>query len=54
MTRAEWTRLGGFSAAVVLLHVAGFGLFVYYLPRNPALAGLALVQRLARARQLPL
>ncbi len=41
MTRAEWTRLGGFSSAVVLLHVAGFGLFFYYLPHNPALAGLA-------------
>ena len=27
--------------AVVLLHVVGFGLFVYYLPRDPALAGLA-------------
>ena len=41
MTRAEWTRLGGFSGAVVLLHVLGFGLFLYYLPRNPALTGLA-------------
>ena len=41
MTRAEWTRLGGFASAVVLLHVAGFGLFLYYLPSNPALAGLA-------------
>ncbi len=41
MTRREWTRLGGFSAAVVLLHVLGFGLFLYYLPRNPALTGLA-------------
>src|SRR5213595_2968173 len=41
MTRAEWKRLGGFSTAVIALHVAGFGLFVYYLPRNPALAGLA-------------
>jgi high-affinity nickel-transport protein len=41
MTWPEWKRLGGFSAAVVLLHVAGFGLFVYYLPSNPALAGLA-------------
>src|SRR4051794_36524660 len=41
MTRAEWTRLGGFSGGVVLLHVAGFGLFLYYLPSNPALAGLA-------------
>src|SRR5439155_23312263 len=41
MTRAEWTRLGGFSAGVVLLHLLGFGLFLYYLPRNPALTGLA-------------
>ena len=41
MTRAEWGRLGGFSAGVVVLHVLGFGLFLYYLPRNPALTGLA-------------
>jgi high-affinity nickel-transport protein len=41
MTRADWRRLGGFSAAVLLLHALGFGLFVYYLPRDPALAGLA-------------
>jgi nickel/cobalt transporter (NiCoT) family protein len=41
MTRAEWRRLGGFASAVVLLHVVGFGLFLYYLPRNPALTGLA-------------
>jgi nickel/cobalt transporter (NiCoT) family protein len=41
MTRGEWRRLGGFSAGVVLLHVLGFGLFLYYLPRNPALTGLA-------------
>jgi nickel/cobalt transporter (NiCoT) family protein len=41
MTRTEWKRIGGFSAAVVALHVAGFGLFIYYLPSNPALAGLA-------------
>ena len=41
MTRAEWTRLGGFSAAVVLLHVLGFGLFLYYSPHYPALTGLA-------------
>ena len=41
MTRAEWTRLGGFASAVGLLHVAGFGLFLYYLPSCPALAGLA-------------
>ena len=41
MTRAEWARLGGFSGAVVLLHVLGFGLFLYYSPHYPALAGLA-------------
>jgi high-affinity nickel-transport protein len=41
MTRAEWTRLCGFSGGVVLLHGLGFGLFLYYLPRNPALTGLA-------------
>jgi high-affinity nickel-transport protein len=41
MTKADWTRLGGFAGAVVLLHVLGFGLFLYYLPRNPGLAGLA-------------
>ncbi len=41
MTRAEWRRLGGFGAAVLLLHVAGFGLFLYYLPGSPALTGLA-------------
>ena len=41
MTRAEWGRLGGFSAGVVILHALGFGLFLCYLPRNPALTGLA-------------
>ncbi len=40
MTRGEWTRLGGLAGAVALLHVLGFGLFLYYAPRNPALAGL--------------
>ena len=41
MTRREWGRLGGFSAVVLLLHVLGFGLFLYYVRRNPALTGLA-------------
>ena len=41
MTRAEWGRLGGFGGAVVVLHAAGFGLFLYYSPRYPALTGLA-------------
>ena len=39
-TRAEWIRLGGFGAAVLFLHVAGWGLFVYYSRHHPALAGL--------------
>jgi high-affinity nickel-transport protein len=41
VTRAEWTRLGGFSSVVLLLHAAGFGLFLHYVPHNPELAGLA-------------
>jgi high-affinity nickel-transport protein len=40
LSSAEWTRLGGFGAAVAALHVAGWGLFVYYSRANPALAGL--------------
>src|SRR6476646_1499424 len=40
MTRAEWMRLSGFGGAVFALHVAGWGLFLYYSRHNPALAGL--------------
>jgi nickel/cobalt transporter (NiCoT) family protein len=40
LTRPEWIRLSGFGAAVAALHVAGWGLFVYYSRSNPALAGL--------------
>jgi len=40
LTRAEWCRLGGFAGAVAALHLAGFGLFLYYSRHNPALAGL--------------
>ena len=39
-TRAEWIRLGGFSGAVLFLHLLGWGLFLYYARTNPALAGL--------------
>jgi high-affinity nickel-transport protein len=39
-TRAEWLRLGGFSGAVLFLHLLGWGLFLYYARSNPALAGL--------------
>ncbi len=40
LTREEWIRLSGFGGAVALLHLAGWGLFVYYSRGNPALAGL--------------
>jgi high-affinity nickel-transport protein len=40
LTRDEWRRLGGFGAAVALLHLAGWGLFVYYSRHHVALAGL--------------
>src|SRR5436190_5123137 len=39
-THAEWRRLGGFSAAIALLHVVGWGLFATYAPHYPAMAGL--------------
>ena len=39
-SRAEWFRLGGFSGAVLFLHLLGWGLFLYYARSNPALAGL--------------
>jgi high-affinity nickel-transport protein len=40
LTRDEWWRLGGFGAVVALLHLAGWGLFIYYSRHNVALAGL--------------
>jgi high-affinity nickel-transport protein len=40
LTRAEWLRLGGFGGAVLLLHLLGWGLFLFYARNNPALAGL--------------
>jgi high-affinity nickel-transport protein len=40
MSRVEWFRLSGFGAAVAALHVAGWGLFLWYARSNPALAGL--------------
>src|ERR671933_190875 len=40
MTRAEWWRLSGFASAVFFLHVAGWGLFLYYSRHHVALAGL--------------
>jgi high-affinity nickel-transport protein len=40
LTRPEWLRLSGFAGAVLLLHVLGWGLFLVYARRSPALAGL--------------
>src|SRR3989441_10179041 len=40
LDRGEWLRLSGFGSAVLFLHVAGWGLFLYYSRHNPALAGL--------------
>src|ERR671935_353363 len=40
LTRREWLRLSGFGGGIVLLHVLGWGFFLYYSRHNPALAGL--------------
>ncbi|MCW2963938.1 MAG: high-affinity nickel-transporter [Actinomycetia bacterium] len=40
LSRREWLRLSGFAGAVGALHVAGWGLFLYYSRSQPALAGL--------------
>ena len=40
LKRSEWIRLAAFMGAVVVLHLLGWGLFLYYARRSPALAGL--------------
>jgi high-affinity nickel-transport protein len=40
LTPAEWARFSGFAGGVALLHVLGWGLFLWYSRSNPALAGL--------------
>jgi high-affinity nickel-transport protein len=40
LSRSEWLRLSGFGGAVLVLHLVGWGLFLYYSHANPALAGL--------------
>ena len=42
VTRDEWLRLSGFGAAVLALHVAGWGLFLYYSGHYRPLVGLGL------------
>src|SRR6202795_1655042 len=43
LSRQEWLRLSGFGAAVAALHLAGWGLFLCYSGRYPALAGLGVL-----------
>ena len=40
LSPAEWLRLAGFGSVIAFLHIAGWGLFIYYSRHNPALAGL--------------
>ncbi len=40
LSRAEWLRLSGFGGVVALLHIFGWGLFLWFARSNPALAGL--------------
>ncbi len=42
-TAAEWTRLAGFYGVIALLHLCGWGLFLYYSTRYTALVGLGFV-----------
>jgi high-affinity nickel-transport protein len=43
LTRREWLRLSGFGSGVLLLHLLGWGLFIYYSRTSPALAGLGVL-----------
>jgi high-affinity nickel-transport protein len=40
--RAEWLRLAGLYGAIALLHLSGWGIFLYYAARYPSLVGLGL------------
>src|SRR4051812_6064129 len=40
LTRSEWLRLSGLGGLVLLLHLLGWGLFLYFARHNPTLAGL--------------
>ena len=42
VTRDEWLRLSGFGAAVLALHIVGWGLFLYYSGHYRPLVGLGL------------
>ncbi len=42
-TASEWARLAGFYGCIAGLHAFGWGLFLYYSSRYPALVGLGFV-----------
>jgi high-affinity nickel-transport protein len=42
-TPSEWARLGGLYGFIAFLHILGWGLYVYYAARFPALVGLGVV-----------
>lgn len=42
-TPAEWSRIGGLYSVVVLLHLTGWGLYLFYSRHYPALVGFGLV-----------
>src|ERR671932_525297 len=48
LTRAGWRRLAGFGGGILLLHVLGWGFFLYYSRHNPALAGLGTIDNTTR------
>jgi nickel/cobalt transporter (NiCoT) family protein len=42
-TTTEWARLAGFYGVIALLHLSGWGLFLYHSTRYTALVGLGFV-----------
>jgi len=42
-TRQEWWRLSGLYGFVALLHILGWGAFLFYAARYPALVGLGFI-----------
>ncbi len=40
--RGQWARIGGFYGVIALLHALGWGLYLHYAARHPALVGLGL------------
>ena len=49
-TGQEWVRVSGLYAAVALLHLTGWGLFLYHSARHPSLLGLGFVAYMLGAR----